>query len=371
MISIEDVTAAFDRKDYREVAKLLKALRKQSPQNPWVEFYIGKYYEETGKLDAAEKAYGKVLREIANPKVISQARAGLKRVEAIPKERRKQAIAQAKQDPTQLKPGLLVLEPINPDRKTELAKQFARIMQLQPYSARLLLPTRSWRMYRTGAIGELQVFVKELRQVGIPCFCATLEQINRLRVFRINYFETLSPQATVICTNEADQQGKLPFKWSEVSQIVSGILPIFKEVAVENHRRTEVNYKQEIHEYIGVMDLHLYGRGCILRLCEDSYEFDNGYSFIPSDDTSGKRSKSAIDSMSMHLKWQRLVKHIQQQLPQVNMVSDFTPFAETAIPEEDMLERIKPHLDLFRFAPSVWDNAFALYSGLVFLKPSL
>lgn len=370
MSSIEEAIAALDRQDYREAAKLLKALRKQSPQNPWVGFYIGKYYEQTGNLEAAEKAYGKVLREITNPKIIAQARQGLQRVEAIPKEKRKQAIAIAKADPNQLKPGLLVLEPIDPEQKTELAKKFGRIMQLQPYSARLLLPTRSWRMYRTGAIGELRVFVEELRQAGISCFCTTLEEISRLRVFRICHFEAVAPQASIICKNELNQLGQLNFSWSEVTQRVAGILPVFKEVAVENHRKTEVNYKQEIHEYIGMYDLHLHGRGCILRLCEESYEFDKGYVFLP-ETTSAQGKKVAIDSMSMHLKWQRLVKLLDRELAEVPLWSDFTAFAETAIPETDMLDRILAHVDIFRFAPTVWDPAFQLYSGLVYLRSSL
>ncbi|HEY9837108.1 MAG TPA: tetratricopeptide repeat protein, partial [Vampirovibrionales bacterium] len=67
MIAIEEVVNALDCKDYREAAKLLKALRDESPQNPWVGFYVGRYYEETGKLDKAEKAYRRVLREVTNP----------------------------------------------------------------------------------------------------------------------------------------------------------------------------------------------------------------------------------------------------------------------------------------------------------------
>jgi tetratricopeptide (TPR) repeat protein len=371
MIAIEEVVNALDCQDYREAAKLLKALRDESPQNPWVGFYVGRYYEETGKLDQAEKAYRRVLREVTNPKIVSQARQGLKRIETRPKERVKEAIAQVKSDPSQLKPGLLVIEPIDVAQRSELVVKFARIMQLQPYNAKLLLPTRTWRMYRTGAIGELRVFVSELRQAGINCFCATLEEIKQVRVFRISHFEAISPQAVVICKDEGDRVGQIAFNWSEVSQQVEGNLPIFKQVAVENHRRTEVTYKQEMHEYVGMKDLHIPGRGCILRLCEEHYQFDKGYAFIPGQDNSGKKQKYSIDSMSMHLKWQTLIKVLKQHLSEVPTWTDFTPFAETTLAEADMLERIPSHIHLFRVQPTPWDPAFHLYSSLVFLKPYL
>jgi tetratricopeptide (TPR) repeat protein len=371
MIPIEEVVNALDLQNYREAAKLLKALRQESPQNPWVGFYVGRYYEETGKLDAAEKAYRQVLQKVTHPKIISQARQGLKRIESRPQERVQQAIAQVKSDPSQLKPGLLVIEPIDVAQRSELVLKFARIMQLQPYNAKLLLPTRTWRMYRTGAIGELRVFVAELRQAGINCFCATLEEINQVRVFRISHFEAISPQAVILCKDESDRRGQLAFHWSEVSQQVDANLPIFKQVTVENHRRTEVTYKQELHEYVGMKDLHLPGRGCILRLCEESYDFDQGFSFIPGQENRGKSKKYGIDSMSMHLKWQTLIKVLKQQLSEVPSWSDFTPFAETTIAEVDMLDRIASHVEIFRVQPTVWDPAFQLYSSLVFLKPYL
>lgn len=371
MISLDEVKAAFDAGDYREATKLLKVLLKEAPENPWVQFYVAKLYEATDKLAAAEKVYRKLLSQARNPKVVSQAREGLKRVEMIPKERRQAAIARAKEDPSQLLPGLLVLEPIDPELKTQAAQSFARIMQLDPYSARLLLPTRSWRMYRTGAIGELRVLVAELRQAKIPAFCATIEQINRIRVFRISYFQSISPQATVVCQNEMNQLGQISFNWSEVTQVVSGLLPIFEEVAVQNHRRTRTNYKQKIINYVGVGDLHLPQRGCILRLCQDSYAFHQGFDFTPKANQPSKGLIPSTEKFSAQLKWQNMLKVLQDKLPQIPWWSDFTPFAETTLQELDLLERITAHIDLLREVPTNWDPAFQLYSGLVFLRPNL
>ncbi|HIK09285.1 MAG TPA: tetratricopeptide repeat protein [Oscillatoriaceae cyanobacterium M33_DOE_052] len=371
MISIEEVSAAFESRDYRQAAQLLKVLIADDPRNPWVQFYVGRLYEETNKPEAAAKVYRKLLQQATQPKVLGQARQGLQRLEAAEKERRTQAIAEAKQDPNQRQPGILVLEPINPDRKTEAAQRFAKIVQLQPYSARLLLPTRTWRLYRTGPIGELRFLVSELRQGEIPSFCTTIEAIEALPVFRIQYFHSLSPTPTVICQNPANQLGKLPFQWTEVTQIVEALLPIFKPVAVQNHRRTRTTYKEKTSDYIGMCDLHLPGRNCILRLCQETYQFHQGAHLTPLLGHSLKDGNTKIDSLSSNLKWQTLLKFLKEQIPHAAIWSDFTPFAETALPHSEMLSRITPHIELLRYLSSDWEPAFQLYSSLLLLRPKL
>ncbi|WP_199248768.1 tol-pal system YbgF family protein [[Phormidium] sp. ETS-05] len=371
MTNVDEVAAALERRDYREAAQLLKALMADDPRNPWVQFYVGRLYEETNKLEAAAKVYRKLLQQATQPKVLGQARQGLERLDAREKERRMQAIASATQDPKQRQPGVLVLEPINPDSKTEAAQRFAKIVQLQPYSARLLLPTRTWRLYRTGPIGELRVLVSELRQAEIPAFCSTIEAIESLPVFRIQYFHSLSPTPTVICQNPANQLGKLPFQWQEVTQIVEAILPIFKPVAVQNHRRTRTSYKEKTSDYIGICDLHLPGRNCILRLCQETYQFHQGADFSPLVATAVKGGNNKIDSLSSNLKWQTLIKFLKDKIPHAAIFSDFTPFAETALTHSEMLSRITPHIELLRYLNSDWEPAFQLYSSLVLLRPKL
>ena len=371
MNSIDEVAEALNEGDYRGAARLLKALVKESPENPWVQLYVARLYEETDKLEAAEKVYRKLLRQARNPKVVGQARQGLKRVETIPKERRKEAIARATANPDRRQLGVLVLEPIADELKTEAARRFARIMQLEPYSARLLLPSRSWRMYRTGAIGELRVFVEELRQAEIPCFCATVEQINQIPIFQVKYFQAISPKASVVCKNSSNQLGKLAFDWSEVTDIVTALMPIFKEVAVQNHRRTRTNYKEKTSDYIGICDLHLQNRGCILRLCQETYQFQEGVAFTPVLDKAFSGSNVKIDSLSVNLRWQTLLKFLKEKLVLAQVRSDFNFFAETVLPESNMLEYIDSQIEFWRYAPSNWDPAFQLYSGLILLRESL
>jgi predicted Zn-dependent protease len=111
MKELEEVAAALDRQDYRQAAKLLKQLQKQEPQNFWVQLYAGRWYEGTDKLETAEKVYRKLLKDATNPKIVSQARQGLQRIEDIEQNRRQEAIIQAKADPKNQELGVLILEP--------------------------------------------------------------------------------------------------------------------------------------------------------------------------------------------------------------------------------------------------------------------
>ncbi|MHC5826408.1 MAG: tetratricopeptide repeat protein, partial [Nostoc sp.] len=54
---IEQVAIAFDHKDYQTAAKLLKQLQKESPENPWVQYYLGRLDEVSEKRQEAEKIY--------------------------------------------------------------------------------------------------------------------------------------------------------------------------------------------------------------------------------------------------------------------------------------------------------------------------
>src|SRR5919199_4066423 len=97
---IDQVANAFKRKDYRTAAALLKQLVKQEPKNPLVRLYVGRLHEATGKLESAETVYRQLLKGTTNPKIISQARQGLGRLEAMEQQRRRQALAEATADPS-------------------------------------------------------------------------------------------------------------------------------------------------------------------------------------------------------------------------------------------------------------------------------
>ncbi len=363
MSDIERVAAAFEQKDYRTASELLKQLYKTSPQNPWVQLYVGRLQEVSGKVEAAEKIYRQLLRGTTVPKVLAQARQGLQRLEEKEKEQRQEAIAIAKADPRNAEPGILVLEPLSAEAKPQAAKNFARIMNTDPYTARLLLPSQGWRAYRTGTIGELQVYSQQLREAGIPNFWASLADIQKINVFRVCYFQAASPQATVICKNEAEQMGALTFNWSEVTQRVEGLLPVFEQVVEYNLSRNDVQRKESTQDYAHFCDLHLPGRSSILRLNNFTYEFQQGLDLTPAASKVGPTGH-----LTNRLYWNNLLDLLKQKLPKAPVWSNFSLFGETAQDYPDLLGRVKPHIDLFRRDPTDWDPAFQLYSALVFLK---
>ena len=49
-----EVAAALEQQDYKGAAQLLKQWQADSPKDPWLGIYIGRYQEATGKTEAAE-----------------------------------------------------------------------------------------------------------------------------------------------------------------------------------------------------------------------------------------------------------------------------------------------------------------------------
>jgi len=369
---IDQVAGAFKRKDYKTATRLLKQLLQQEPNNPWVRLYLGRLYEETGKLEAAEDNYRQLLKSTTNPKIMSQARQGLGRLEAMEKERREQALAQATATPGSKELGVFVLEAVSSEVKQTAAQKFAQIMQLDAYSARLQLPSRGWRLYRTGAIGELEFYASSLRQAEIPCFCAALVDIRKINVFSVNYFSQISYEgATVVCHNLEQQLGSLTFNWSEVSQKVEGVLPLFEEV-VDMDVRRKLQRKTKTLDYANFCDLHLSSRNSIIRLCDRNYQFQQGIVLASLQSSSPQQGlqEHSLKQGTTRSKWNSLLDFLNRKLPQLPAWSDFTTFANTAIDYPDMLGHLPSYINLSRLEQTPWDPAFQLYSGLVFLKNS-
>lgn len=352
---IDRVAAAFERKDYRTAESLLQQLLKESPQNPWGQLYLGRLHEVSGKLSAAQKVYQQLLRSTINAKVGNQARQGLQRLEAIEQEQRQRAQAQAAADPTNAELGVLVLEPVASEDKIVAAQKLAQIMQLDTYTARSQLPSRGWRWYRTGSIGEMRLLGQSLYSASIPCFWAIVAEIQRIRVLQVSYFQATSPQAVVVCQNDQGQLGSLTFNWSEVTQRVAGLLPIFEEV-VDLDFRGKLQRKTQTQDYVQFCDLHLLERRCILRLYDNGYQFQQDARIAPT------------QNQTTRINWNSLISFIDQQLPQAHVWNDFKPFAETVLDQTELLDRIPSHMHLFRRNETSWDPAFHLYSGLVFIK---
>lgn len=353
---LDDVIAAFERQDYGVAAQLLQPLLQTSPDNPWVQFYAGRLYEELGELESAQNIYRSLLKNVTNTKLLSQIRQSLQRLELLIQEQRQRGIVQATTEPNNHQLGVLILEPIASESKTIAAQNFARIMEIEPYAARLQLPSRGWRFYKSGAIGELKFLGQQLCAVGIPCFWATLAEINQIRIFQVHYFQYAEPQATVICQNDRGQMGAMTFNWSEVSDRVLGLLPIFEQV-VDRDARGKLQRKTKTQDYAHFCDLIMPSRGCILRLHDNSYQYQKGVTIEPQSDRS-----------TIRISWNSLLDFLANQIPSTPIWSDFSPFAETVIDQIELLKRIPSNIHLLRRTPSTWDSAFALYSALVSSK---
>jgi tetratricopeptide (TPR) repeat protein len=370
---IDQVADAFERQDYRTAARLLKQLVAQEPKNPWVQLYVARLQEVKGKLETAETIYRKLLKKTTNSKIMSQARQGLGRLETLEKERRQKALAEATTNPNSAELGILIIEPLTPEAKTDIVPKFARIMQLDLYTARLQLPTRGWRLYRTGPVGQLNFYVSSLREVSIPCFSATLAALKKINVFNIHYFSDDNPtaQATVVCQDAQGQLGSLTFNWSEITQRVEGLLPIFEEV-VDLDARRKLQRKTQTSDYARFCDLHLPGRNTILRLCDRNYQFQKGLRLTAQSLQDGIRnSQTSVQEQGTTRKnWENLLDFLNPKLSNTPVWADFKKFAETAMDFREMLSHLPSHIDLFRRDETFWDSAFQLYSGLVFLKSS-
>ena len=351
---LDQVAAAFERQDYQTASELLTKLSQDSPNHPWVQFYLARLHEVSSRHTEAEKIYRELLRNTTNTKVVAQARQGLARISALEQAERQLAIAQAKAEPNQTQLGILILEPIHTD-KTLFAQKFAQIMQIDPYTARLVLPSRGWRIYRTGEIGELKFYGEQLQLAGIPCFWTTIAEIQAIRVFQVTHFQQISPQATVICRNEANQAGALTFNWSEVKGRVDGLLPIFEEVVDQDARRKLLR-KTQTQDYTQFCDLHIKDR-CILRFSDGSYKFQKGVEIA-----------TQANLNTVRINWNSILTFLNQQLPGIKTWSDFTHFASSVLDQTEVLSHIQPHIHLLRRKETSWDPAFQLYSGLAFSR---
>ncbi|WP_204103373.1 MULTISPECIES: tetratricopeptide repeat protein [Spirulina sp. CCY15215] len=359
---LDRVAEAIKRQDYRGAAKLLKPLIDKDGKNPWVRFYAGRIQEGLGKREAAEKIYLYLLPKTTNPKLIAQIRKGISRLEIAARSQKEQAIADAVTTQGGESLGVLILEPIAPAAKQEAAKAFGKIVNLDAYTARLRLPTRGWRLYRPGKMGELVYYVSRFQQVNIPSFCFPLSQIEAIEVLEVHYFKTLNSQILVRCKSSAGSEGEFSFTWPEVTQRVIGRIPLFESVVVFGARR-KLQRKIQKQDSVPFCDLHLPQRNCILRFCDRTYQFQKGVTFAtkPTSLPLGERETASKN-------WHYLTEFLDDTLSKCPVRDDFTIFAETAIDFRETLDRLKSRIDLERRKPSLWDQAFQLYSGLHFWR---
>jgi hypothetical protein len=229
-------------------------------------------------------------------------------------------------------------------------------MQIDPYSARLILPSRCWRVYRIGKIGEMQFYGQQLQQADIPCFWLKIPHIQNIKVYQVKYFSQSSKNPNAVCMSADHQLGSLRFSWSEVTARVMGLLPIFEEV-VDINVRGKLERKTQTQDYAHFCDLHLPERNSILRIYDSGYEFQQGLEISPN-----------ATQNTIRINWNNLIGWINQNTPHSQVWSEFQPFGETVLDQTETLNQIPANIQLYRRENSNWDSAFHLYSGIIFVK---
>jgi len=355
---LDQLLAAFERQDYPQMARLLAAL---PPQDPWRILYQGRLWEVTDEWQQAEAAYRQLLQTDCILKISSQARQGLQRLAELRQAQQQQAIAEATAHPQTTELGVLVLSPIPAAAKAEAAQQFAQIMQIDPYLARMLLPSRGWRLYRTGAIGELQVYGQQLQAAGIPSFWRSLASIAQIPVIQVRSIESAGAQITIVSEPAGNPGGSFTFAALDVTQRVEGRLPIFESV-VDLDPHGKLQRKSKTQDHAQICDLHLGQRGCILRFHDSGYQFHQGLDLTPSP---GPPTDS-LKQQTAWANWQGLLHFLNQRFPECPIWTEFEIFAATALDHPHLLRQLSPQINLFRRSASDWDPAFHLYSALVF-----
>lgn len=353
----EEIAAAIEAGDFQK-AKSLMANLSPHAENPWWRYYQALIVEKEGDLELAERQYRQILKDsvFCEARLLKNIRDALERIlqaqQTLEEEKKREF--QAIENREEL--AVLILEAVTPEEKQNLAPVLAKIMRLDTYTARLQIPTRSWRLFKTGSLGDLSYYQFRLQQEGIPCFCHPVSVVNSIPVSRVVYMEEStnnSFQATVI-EGEEEVEREVNFAWDKISNIVLGLLPIF-ELTTHVDSRIQIQKKISTLDYANLCDLHLVQENRILRLSDNSYEFSRGIQLTEASKTNQE-------------KWRNLVRYIKEKTPCAKIWNEFTPFGEGAVNFPEMLKQITPHIDIFRREESVWDEAFQLYSGLIFLQ---
>lgn len=356
---LKEVADALAEKDFNTAKKLLKQWQTGNPHDPWMWFYVARLYEETNKPEKAETIYRQLLCKITIPKLLNLARQGLERLQTQCHQQQQVSVESAIAQPGGDTPGILVLKPVPTAAKQTAAQRFAKILQIDVYNARLQIPSRGWRLYRTGAIGELQYYTQALQAAEIPCFCLPLDQLNPLQVYQVSAFTVVVPTVTASYQTDGNSD-TFNFAWSEVQRRVEGRLPLF-ETVVDTDSRRQLQRKLQILDYIPFCDLHLPSRQTILRLCDRVYDFQTGIS-LPANPT------ATVGQNTTRTNWLNLMGFLAEHLPDIQVISDFEPFAETALGFPQLLQHIDPHISLNRRHETLWDAAFHLYSGAIYYE---
>lgn len=352
----KEIEEALSKKDYQKVEILLEELREQNPENDWLKYYEGCLEESKNNLEIAEKIYLEILKNsfYPNPKLFSLIRNRINAIKKIEIETKATEFEQFQKVINSEELSILIIEPMPTENKKIAAQNMAKIMNIDAYSARLKIPSRSLKMNRIGKLGELKYYESKLNQANIPSFCCTFQALNNINIYQVNYVKSIDKNLILCYENELQEPQEIIINPLEIKQKISGLLPLF-ELTVHQGVQGKLAKKITVLDYIQFCDLHLINQNIILRFDDYNYQFDQGINLKSPENTSKKN-------------WLNFCQIIDDKIPNIPNFSEFTLFGEDVIQFPEMLKQITPQLRIFRREQTPWDCAFQLYSTLLFCK---
>ncbi|MFZ4641441.1 MAG: hypothetical protein ACOYMP_13730 [Nodosilinea sp.] len=353
------VSQALQADQLQQAASLLQQWQQENPADPWLELALGQYWQGRGELDRAQAIYTRLLQNLSNPRLLTQTRGALQRLEQQRVEERQNHLQAARDQPGSTAPALLVLHPVAPDHRPLAAQGLAQVMQLDPYTARQRLSSQHWRLYRVGTLGELGYLCQHLNRHQVPSSCVPIEAIRAIPVLRVLAILAFEPQIRLVVQLPEGVQRHLTIPWTEISQWLMGQLPLYESV-VDLAPWGKLKRAEKTQDYAEVIDWHLPRQGYILRFCDRTYR--HRQSCLPPDTLEEAGWVAAIA-------WKNLKAYFQSHI-QTAAIADFSGFGAGAIEFIDVMPSMAIAIDLLRTTPCPWDYAFHLYSGMRFLKPN-
>ncbi|MGI0483348.1 tetratricopeptide repeat protein [Geminocystis sp. CENA526] len=363
----EEVKLSIDNENYDQAKEILGKLLKEGKNELWIRYYQALILEKQGDLAQSEANYRLIVKDSIYPdqKLLKLIRDAIERIVKINQE--KQKITEDKEKEIKTKKlqdfhndenskdlAVLVLQPVKSEEKKFLAPKLAKIMGIDNYTATLQIPTRSLRLYKTGNLGNLSYYQSELSQAEIPCFCQRIKDINKMKVYQVLFIISDENEVNILCENDQEKEINVTFQWEEIKNKIQALIPIF-EMTLHIDAKGKPQKKKSTLDYGKFYDLHLKSQNLILRFSDQFYKFEQGLSI-------------AKDVKTVKEKWHYLTNYFEDKMPNKPIWSDFTLFAEGAVQFPEMLKYITAHVNLFRREETLWDEAFQLYSGLIFLQ---
>ena len=378
---MQDLVTAFEsqfaHKQFSAASATLQQLLSDFPDDPQLQILKGRLYDAMGRINEAEEIFRRLLKAQLPAKLITQARQGLLAIEMAEVNARQGRMDELLKLEGGSSFAYLALLPVLPEQKDWAIAKIARIFRVDPYTARFKIPNRYPKIIRLGTFAEMQTYGEELQSYGIAAIWLSVEAIAQIPVYQVEYFEEspINPKMNL----EAGQKIKaiagideIIFTPDDVIAKVQGILPTFGEIVVVNAKH-KLARKEQILDRVQICDLHLRsysvnGKICdrgILRFHDNQYRFELGLQ-LPV-----VRSLQHI-APTVKEHWTELSTWLGRTLPNAKIANDFQNFAEMSIVYPEFLKAIEvTHINLERPKPSLWDNAFHLYSSTVFHNASL